>query len=80
MSDVKIVPGAPKVQVTMSVKQADNLLSLLDSFFIPKAAATGLGNVRDGLRGVTGDPAFDHSTANGVNICPNRGTKSYKLG
>ena len=80
MSSAKIVPGAPKVQVTMSVKQADNLLSLLDSFFIPKAAATGLGDVRDTLRGVTGESAFDNSTANGVTICANRGTKAYKLG
>lgn len=80
MSKVKIVSGTPKVQLTLSVNQADNLLSLLDNFYIPKAAKSGLSDVRESLRSVAGDPAFDNSSANGVIIAPNQGTKAYKLG
>lgn len=79
-ASVKIVPAAPQVQLTLSANKTHALLNLLNQFYIPVAADSGLAAVRKQLRDAS-DSFVPNSTYTGIpTIKTNRGTKAYRLG
>ena len=79
MATAKTVAGKIRVALDLNATEATSLLSLLNQFFIPTAANSGLADVRASLRALTGVAAAS-SRKTAIKISANRGTKKYAIG